>query len=185
MAKRDRGPKPEDMNGAAEAMEDQTVARREFDVSPAIPKSALTVGVHYEDGAGDAQTVTVKRGQPDVSVPGGVVTMTWGETYPETLLSARFVPTLESRVPDDLASVPLGILKTAYADYRAKVRAIQAARAEAEAVADEIARRIGKSQVTIGDEVFYAKKTPIRRGVAPRYPLTLSEVTQRAEHEET
>ena len=170
-----------------------TLKKRGAETPAETNESSEPITVRYMDAVGQSQTIEIRRepsgaGPRSVDVPGGTLVLSWGETYPEKLLGARFEPSVV-KAPEEkreLQDVPLPVLKTAYADYRVKVRAAQDARAEAERIAHEIACRIGKAQVTIGGETFYAKRTSVRKdgGAAPRYPLTLSEVTKRAEHEE-
>jgi hypothetical protein len=150
-----------------------------------VESKSATVVVHYGGADGEACGVDIPRGQERMYVPGGTLFMCWGGDG--QLLSSRFEATAPTPAEQkrELQDVPLATLKERYAAHRVKIRAVREGAPEAEKVANEIAARIGKAQVTIGGETFAAKRTHVRKEGAPppKYPLTLSEVTRRAEYE--
>lgn len=175
-----------------------TDARPDGEYSAALARGAdHVVTVRYQDTAGDACSVDVALvdgvGPASIKVPGGTVIMSWGETMPETLLSARFeadqpptngevrMETAPERALRIHAGKSTAALKADIVTKQEELAGFARIRDELAALKYVLALRIGSAQIEIGGAIFRAKR-PSGKGERV-YPLTLVSQTQLATYD--
>lgn len=134
------------------------------------------VSVTYTDGNGAAQTLDVVRGVERVDVLGGWLVPEWDEH--ESFLGATFEPVAAKAAAGKHAAQSMDALKAAFLATAtdagaAEAAALAAKEAHAE-VRSEIAARIGKKSITIGGNVYKAK----RAKDGAKFPMGLVSVSQ-------